>query len=209
MSKDEGDPRGPYANEWPEITLWDVSLDAFWSRLSGITDQLKSETDLSSAFQSVIYPGNDEASERIAVWLRERVRDLREFEDQNTAAPVRRGLSVGRTVLNDLSFTLLENTNFPGPELLALIGELLGIDRHRRTLAKDVDSPKNTAAWIEAQCPDIGVRDLAESLSVAPSSVTRWRQDPEFQDQIIGIRKGIESGIFKGVGIMRPEGDDK
>ena len=196
MSEDEG--------EWPEISLWDVSLDAFLSRLNGISDRLKSEADLSADFHSVIYPGNEEASEKIAVWLRGRVRELREFEDQKTAAPVRRGLSIGRAALNDLSFTLLENTDYPGPELLALIGELLGIDRHRQNLAKEVISPKSSAVWIEAQFPSIGVRDLAESLGVAPSSVTRWRQDPSYSEKVEFVKRSLKDdplkkGLFKKI----------
>ena len=198
MSEDESEPKGQYEDEWPEITHWDVSLDAFCARLEGIIEILKSEsTGLHTTFRDVIYPGNEEGSEEIAVWLRAKARELRELEDQGTAAPVRRGFSIGRAALSDISFSVLESTDYPGPELLALIGELLGIDRRRQALAKEADSPQKSAAWIEAQCPGIGVRDLAESLNVAPSSVTRWRQDPGYLEKIESLKKLVNSDLFK------------
>ena len=118
------------------------------------------------------------------------VNELRELEGHNN------GRTLGRAALNDLTFTVLENTTFPGPELLALVGELLDIDRQRQSKAKVANSQKRNAVWIEAQCKKIGVRKLSELLDVAPSSVTRWRDDPKYQAEVKSLRKTTNSKPF-------------
>ena len=77
----------------------------------------------------------------------------------------------------------------PGPELIALLMELLNVDRHRRSLGAAHSEEKDIAAQLEAQVPNVGVRELAKAVGVAPSTITAWRREPDYEKHVKLIRR--------------------
>jgi hypothetical protein len=73
-----------------------------------------------------------------------------------------------------------------GKALVVLIREFLGgtktelIQQH----LPETRLPKQFAAQIIAQVPKIGVRKLAKMLGLSPSTITRWKQEKSFNDEL-------------------------
>ena len=130
--------------------------------------------------------GHDAAvNERVAAWLREELRRLRELEKQN-ASPVRRGQALSSLVIGDLAMTMVEAASFkPGKNLICLLQELLEVDRYRTANAKKRSPELEKALVLEAHMSlegkIIGVRELAKLVGVNPSTVTIWRKSAEYK----------------------------
>ena len=140
--------------------------------------------------------GNEDLSEQVSKWLRNELSSLREGEKSTGAAPVLAGGAMSRVVIADIAMTMVESLDAPGDELLALLMELLNLDRHRRSLARRKGSGFEIACQIEAQWPKIGVRKLAKVINVAPSRITEWRKDPDYHSKVEFFNK-LFSGEFE------------
>ena len=76
-----------------------------------------------------------------------------------------------------------------GENLLALLEELLNVDRHRAAKEDEFPSEKfNRATLLEgelaAEGKEIGVRKLAKLVGVYPSTITVWRRRPEYSQSV-------------------------
>ncbi len=193
-------------NEKPEL-FWDTlpdhqkfdgNLDAFLHRMNRLCELLEergsfSGDEASNVLVSITTDQINKAfelTERAAEWLRIELKNLRDGEKVEGKAPVLTGQSLSRLLIADLAMTMVEGLEEqPGPELIALLMELLNVDRHRRSLAAAHSEEKNRAVYLEAQVPNIGVRELAKAAGVAPSTITAWRRDPDYEKHVKLIRR--------------------
>ena len=69
------------------------------------------------------------------------------------------------------------------PVTLELLAELLNVKAYR---ARESRSPeaRNAALRIFALQPNIGINELAALVDVSPSTISRWRKDPVFNDDL-------------------------
>src|SRR5262249_47375105 len=115
-----------------------------------------------------------ETKESVAAWLRQELKLLLQAETKPGTAPARRGKTLSRIEISEIAVELLQCLG--GETLICLFQELLDVDRHRKSLA-DGFSQLDRAAEIEAmaqlQGVSLGVRRLAERISVSPRTVTR------------------------------------
>jgi transposase-like protein len=124
-------------------------------------------------------------SEKVARWLRRELAELRKEEKILGAAPILNDNKLSRPVISDMAMTMLEKIGVPpGPELLALLKELLNVDRHRRTLTKAKNPKKNAAIYMEVYEPGLSDRQLAKKVGVAHSTISAWRRDPDFKRRV-------------------------
>lgn len=182
-------PNIGYAEDWPEITRLDQTLEAFMSRMDGLKETIADRGEFGEKGASEALLGNEEFSEQVSKWLRNELSFLREGEKTTGAAPVLAGGAMSRVVIADIAMTMIESLDAPGDELLALLMELLDLDRHRRSLARRKGSGFEVACQIEAQLPKIGVRKLAKIIDVAPSRITEWRKNPDYHSKVEFYKK--------------------
>ena len=191
-------PHIRYAEDFPEITRLDVTLESYLSRMDSISDILEEHGGFSHKTVMgtlVCLSGNPEHSEEVAQWLRGELLQLREDEKVQSKAPVLSGTSLGRATISDIAITMLEAIE-PGPQLLLLLAELLNVDRHRQARADNKNAERDIAAQIDAQIPGKGVRQLAKEVGVAPSTITTWRNETEYQKHVEFYKK-LFSGDFE------------
>ena len=193
-------------NEKPEL-FWDTlpdhqkfdgNLDAFLHRMNRLSELLEergsfSRDEVSNVLVSISTDQINKAfelTERAAEWLRIELKNLRDGEKVEGKAPVLTGQALSRLLIADLAMTMVAGLEEqPGPELIALLMELLNVDRHRRSLAAAHSEEKDIAVAVDAQIPNVGVRELAKHVGVAPSTITAWRRDPGYEKDIKLIRR--------------------
>ncbi len=193
-------------NEKPELIrdtllddgIYDGNLDAYLDRMNRLRELLVERggfsedevADVFSSFWTDQINKTFELTERAAEWLRIELKNLRDGEKVEGKAPVLTGQALSRLLIADVAMTMVEGLQEqPGPELIALLMELLNVDRHRRSLAAAHSEEKNRAVYLEAQVPNIGVRELAKHVGVAPSTITAWRRDPDYEKHVKLIRR--------------------
>jgi hypothetical protein len=129
------------------------------------------------------------SKEPIASWLRKELKKLREGEKNVGQAPVLKGETLSRLVIADLAMTMVELCALqPGENLICLLQELLNVDRHRASQAEKPIEAFEQAASIDAQMAvqgkSIRVRQLARETSVDAGTISRWRDDPDYQTKV-------------------------
>ena len=124
------------------------------------------------------------ASEALAFILRIDLRALKHEERQRRAAPVRTLNKIPRSLIAEIAMDLLASCETweypPGYFLTSLVRELLNLDNDRQGMTRDIER-QELAASIVAQAPKVGTRKLARTLQVNASTISRWRQSPEFK----------------------------
>jgi hypothetical protein len=200
--------------EWPEVLQPDGSMDAWFHRKSRDSDFVEKRGGFSRHVADLALTDHDwETKETVATWLRKELKQLREAEAKPGAAPVRRGKALSRTEISEIAIELLEC--LAGPKLTCLIQELLDVDRHRKSRS-EVFSQLEQAAEIEAQAQlqgkPLGVREFAKYMSVAPSSITRWRRSGFFWERVKLIKSSWENVLredyFEKIKATAPEASD-
>lgn len=140
------------------------------------------------------------AGDALAVYLRAQLNRTR-----SETAPVRAkdllAPSIIARVATDILGTYALWGHPPGYELVELFSALLGVDKKPLEGDRQFDA-RNKAAWILAQAPDIGVRELAGLVKVNASSVSRWREDQSFCEEVETNKQTIE--VMKRQGIWPP-----
>lgn len=183
----------------PRHIAVDATLGAHVSRMMKLQATLEDRAGLSSRAAREALSGNVVEIEKAASWLRSELAVLREGQKQVGVAPVYSKQTMMRPEIADLAMEMLSALEeAPGDELQALFLELLDLDRHRKTLAEKHEGPRYDAAWLEAQIPNLGVRELAKEVNVSPSTVTSWRKDSGYQKAIDANRHVISLLIQDG-----------
>jgi hypothetical protein len=172
--------------EWAEELWPDGSIDAWFHRKATDSDFIEKRGGFPHHVVTLALTDPDwETKETVAEWLRKELRHLRKAEANPGAAPVRRGKALARIEISEIAIELLEC--LAGQKLTCLFQELLDVDRHRKALSEEF-SQLEAAAEIEAQTRlqgrPLGVRELAKLMSVAPSSVSRWRRSQSFWERV-------------------------
>jgi hypothetical protein len=169
-------------SNWPRHVLADVTLDAFFRRMSAHQQLLIEKGGFQSkqAVRALNAP-DPESKEQVAVWLSSELNKLREGERRAGAAPMRWGQALPRAEMADLAMTMLEACEAPpGENLICLLQELLDVDRHRKALAEKPGEEFVNAAYFEAanelQGRTTGVREIARKVSVSPAAVSGWKK---------------------------------
>ena len=176
-------------SDWPDHVKYDVSIDAYMRRMDRLKAILEERGGFIDADAHRALLGNPEVIEEVAKWLRQELASLRDAEKKVGKAPVLMKGALSRTDISDLAITMLSEDALglqeePQDELIALLAELLDVDRHRRAMAKTPSEAMITAAQNVATIEGIGVRELAKFVGIAPSTVSAWRKDPEYKQQV-------------------------
>jgi hypothetical protein len=140
------------------------------------------------------------AGDALALYLRAQLnRTLSE------TAPVRAKKLLAPSIIARVAIDILDSDvvfgHPPGHELVGLFSALLGVDKRPLESDRQFDA-RNKAAWILAQAPDIGIRELARLVKVNASSVSRWREDQSFCEEVETNKQTIE--VMKRQGIWPP-----
>lgn len=174
------------SDRFPEYLWPDLNDDAWFRRKSAVSDLIEKRGRFSKHVSMLALTDSDwETKEAVASWLRRELKVLREAEGKSGEAPVRRSAALSRTVISDVAIELLECIG--GESLICLFQELLDIDRHRRSIAESsaqLDQAAAMQAQLELQGRNMGVREFAGHMSVAPSSVTRWRKSAAYRERL-------------------------
>ena len=140
--------------------------------------------------------GSITSGEFLAVQLQLLLRDLRRSSRRNSSrSPVRGEGRLPRSVIAEIALYILDGcdeTYPPGQELKALIRMLVKVDP-AFTSGTTVFPKRFMAAWMFAQVPTLGVREIAREVQVAPSTVSAWLSDPMFGEEIGRHRGGAEA----------------
>ena len=170
----------------PEYLWPDGTEDAWFHRKSAISQVIEKRGGFSSRVATIaITDSSWETKEAVARWLRNELKVLREAEAKTGTAPARRKVALSRTEISDIALELLECIG--GESLICLFQELLDVDRHRKSFSENftqLDLAAAMEAQLELQGVQLGVRAFASQMSVAPSSVTRWRKNPAYQERV-------------------------
>jgi hypothetical protein len=140
------------------------------------------------------------AGDALAVYLRAQLNRTR-----TETAPVRANELLAPSIIARVAIDILGHFALvdqpPGYELVELFSALLGVDKKRLEGDRQFEAWKK-AAWIVAQAPDVGIRELARLVNVNASSVSRWRKDPSFCEEVELTKRSIE--VMKRQGIWPP-----
>ena len=135
------------------------------------------------------------ASEALAFFLGISLRKLKHAEIMRQS-PARTQQLVPRSVIAEVATDLLgscELWNYsPGPHLNALIRELLNVGRNKHGATLHVDAQKD-AGLIIAQDPKVHTRELARRLNVNASTISRWRRNSQFKEEVKRMERWIAS----------------
>lgn len=195
-----------FPDDLPDHQMFDEPEEAYWHRLSRLKRKLIDSEKFE--FHEIVSVLNEDpsqpdkssktfvATEKVAKWLRSELHKIRKAQRITGEAPVLLGQALGPVVISDLAISMLEDINqAPGPELIALLIELLKLDSHRRELANQQSEKKQKAAKLEAINPNLGVNELARKVDVANSTVSRWRCDPFYKKMVQSRTVSLKSFI--------------
>jgi hypothetical protein len=206
--------RAAQDQERGEVVWPDGSMDAWFHRKSRDSDFIEQRGGFSRHVVDLALADPDwETKETVAAWLRKELKQLREAEAKPGAAPVRRGKALSRIEISEIAVELLEC--LAGQKLTCLFQELLDVDRHRKSRSETF-SQLEAAAEIEAQTQlqgkPLGVREFAKYMSVAPSSVSRWRRSQFFWERVELIKSSLENVLradyFEKIRAAAPQATD-
>ena len=198
----------------PEYLWPDITIEAAFHREGQVTEFVKTRGafDDDIAWLALNAP-EWEAKERVAAWLRKELKQLRRARVKPGEAPVRRRTALSELQISDIAVELLQRLG--GNNLICLFQELLYVDRHRRALA-DQHVHSEAAAQIEAalqlQGSQIGVNKLSKLVSVAGSTVTRWRASERYPQRVEFFRglwdRMLRQDYFDEIKASHPEASE-
>ena len=113
-------------------------------------------------------------------------------------APVRARGFLPRSTIAFVAYDLLRNYDVtsPGPYLMELISDLLDISQLRDENVEEYTS-REKAAYIVAQAPRVSSEEIAKSVGVNRTSISRWKKDPRFQERVLQVREVLKSRTRK------------
>jgi hypothetical protein len=183
-------PTDPWRDAWTKYSLNDTSEISFINRLSAHRDRIVRRGGFEKAAAAEALKSPDpEKKEEVSKWLRRELRVLDILQEQTGKAPVRREVVLSRVLIADLAVTLLQYCeNAPGLNLVYLLAELLGVDRHRTALAKQQSKKKWLLVSLIAELNVMGERwsnrKLAKRVDVSPMTIAEWKRSPDFEDDV-------------------------
>jgi hypothetical protein len=203
----------------PNDIMTDGTMEAYMDRIEGHERLLISRGFQKSEALALLMSGDPESKEPVAHWLRSELKNLRDGEKTIGAAPslkelaFRKQEALTRSVITDMTFTLLENIDgSPGRELLCLLQELMNVDRHRKELA--ISKVKwDQAANLEAKAlfrnHTYGLKELARAMSISSSTASMWKKSTAYQNRIqyhkqkwadfLGVHKEHSPGMLEDI----------
>jgi hypothetical protein len=141
------------------------------------------------------HPGDRlEIERRVSTWLGDELQKLPKGKDASGASPVRRQGLLSPLDVADLAIAMLdydcpfEEKPPPTPELIGLLGRLLGVTRHRETFANSDKrrSKFSLAAQIDGQAAlqgkTVSVRQMAKLVSMSTGTIVTWRQSVRYKE---------------------------
>jgi transposase-like protein len=197
--------------EWPGHVLADRSVDSFIRRMTHNENTLteKGKFDSGAVMKALVNP-EPETKEAVSTWLIEELGRLREGERVAGQAPARRGETLSRIQIADIAMTMIECLDHSiGEKLICLLQALLDIDRHRLAFSKQQSREFEIAAAIEGQASAkgrlFGVREIARAVGVNPSTISAWRRDQKYKQDVGFWKKMILEPEFRLDVRKRPE----
>jgi hypothetical protein len=136
----------------PEVNQFLSDALALPRRVKAMGETLKNSGEFCELeIEQALYSRESQTKEAPARWLRAELAKLREAERQGIGAPVRLGNSMSRLKISDIAAYMLEESRSPGPQLRALIMELLDVDRHGAALAQQQPAAFEAAVQIDGR----------------------------------------------------------
>jgi hypothetical protein len=143
------------------------------------------------------HPGDRlEIERRASIWLLDELQKLPKGRDASGASPVRRHGLLSPLDIADLAIAMLDydcplhEKPPPTTELIGLLGQLLGVTRHRETFANsDKRSHKfSLAAQIDGQAAlrgeTVRVIDLTKLVSMSTGTIVAWRRSARYKELV-------------------------
>jgi len=189
---------------WAEHVLHDVGFEAYSRRLSKHLNLLVTKADFTEADAlKALTQGDEDLVNRAGGWLRDQLSNLRRRRKQKEGAIIRLRKAMSEILIADIALTLLEASTCNVPDnLISLLQELLGVDKHRQALAKDVPLMQKAAA-VQAQIGQrMGVRAVAKIVGCSPDTISRWRKSAEFRALVEAHQEAFAS--FRKKSSVRP-----
>jgi hypothetical protein len=174
-------------NGWPDHVRADVSVDGYFKRMDTVERILAEKAGLLKAEVRAALTSSDPATkEKGAKWLRSELQRLRDLQ-KSGSHPARRGTTLSLLEISDAALTMLEAIKCIDDELLSLLQELLNLDRHRRSIAANLeafDRAANSEALQTLQGKAPGVRALARENSISVSTASEWKRSAEYKAKV-------------------------
>jgi hypothetical protein len=193
-------------NDWPDRKLPDEPRDARFVRMTALEQILVDKVGLKKAEASTaltnVYPITKEKAAKL---LRSELQKLRDAQ-KNGRHPSRRRTTLSLLEISDAAFTMVEAAGCLGDELLSLLEELLNLDRHRRSLAANLEALDHAAqlgAQVTLQGKVLGVRELARQLSIGVSTASEWMKSTEYKEKVALYKKCATDELGDYVEIIR------
>jgi hypothetical protein len=135
------------------------------------------------------------AGEVLAMLLRFRLADLIESEHRLESAPVRAGGHLSRRQIADIAMDLLGSWRAlgqpPGPQLIALLEQLLSLGRPLSAVR--AFDERQRAIHLDATQPGLSTREVGDLVGVDGTTVLRWRRQSSYRDAVEAHRKKQKS----------------
>ncbi len=190
----------------PDHDRFDITDSAYYSRVGRLKLKLRKLGEFKVIDIVRIFDGTSRepswlpeilvTTEKVAKRLRSEIHQIRKEQRITSKAPVLTGRTMSPVDIADIAISMLQHINqAPGPELIALLMELLNLDSHRRNLAYQPNEKKQKAAQLEAINPNLGVNELARKVDVANSTISRWKRDAFYKKMVQSATVNLKSFI--------------
>jgi hypothetical protein len=192
---------------WTKYSLNDATELDLFNRVDAHKKQIIERGGLDENTALVAFNSPEpETKEEVARWLRWELKRLDVLQEKSTGALVLSGKALSRVTIADLAITLLQSCDAkPGPNLICLIAELSGVDRHRTALANNKQEKKKWhLSYLTAALNILGEswsdRRLAKVVGVSPTTVAEWKNDSDFNERVSASEQIIRvDGNFEKV----------
>jgi hypothetical protein len=168
------------------------------SDITSLTPVVGEKPQLKVNLDKLETPYGNTAGDALAAYLESQL-----TQAKGESAPARNRKTLAPSVVASIALDILEfyalQDQPPGEALVALLRALLKVDRRRLKSNREFDA-RYKAAWIVAQKPSIGTRELADMVDVEPSSVSRWRKDPSFEKLVAEKEQFVQA--LKATGLQ-------
>lgn len=154
------------------------------------------------------------AISRVSLRILELLSERRAMTSSGKTHVQSRGEAIGDSLVNYLIAMMLDaldrydNLHIPR-DLIVLIKHQLGADVSAEARDQEVRQRRQTAIWGAAKLRQAGnpwtIREVARHMNVSPSTVLRWFEGKNFEDEVTKIFELLESDGFKDVSRLAEE----
>jgi hypothetical protein len=126
------------------------------------------------------------ASEALACLLLLQLRRLKFAERRESAKARSNPDLIPRSTIADVALDLLHRSEWRYPSgecVVALVRDLLNLENPKQRQSRQPEAQENAVKTLAAN-PELGVGELARTVGVDKSTVSRWMERPDFQSRV-------------------------